>query len=214
MPCRVCRGDFIVWWFSQQIFTFPYSELSGGTDASPSLFWEGRAIRGSKMAWNYVCSPHNDLDDLHGCITQGVEEIHQDLSLFTHFPNDESKDQAEDNQAQDIDAVRILAHDGVFLCPVLWIQTKKIDWYMIILLLKCAQSWDEKKKMKVKHNKLGIYPGMINNISENSNGNKPRYAINFTPPQGFFLFSTNPHLKFLKRLFVNVWTALHFYYKF
>lgn len=57
------------------------------------------------MVLTGVHSPHNDLNDFHGCLTQSIEEIHQNLSLFSHFSNDKSKDEAKDNQAQDICAV-------------------------------------------------------------------------------------------------------------
>ena len=71
------------------------------------------------MALTGVCSPHNDLNDFHGCITQSIEEIHQNLSPFSHFSNDNSKDEAKDDQAQDIYAIWIHAYDFVFLCFVL-----------------------------------------------------------------------------------------------
>lgn len=57
------------------------------------------------MALTGVCSPHNDLNDFHGCIAQSIEEIHQNLSPFSHFSNDKSKNEAKNNQAQDIYAV-------------------------------------------------------------------------------------------------------------
>lgn len=82
-----------------------------------------------------ICSPHNDLNDFHGCIGQSIEEIHQNLSLFSHFSNDKSKDKAKDNQAEDIDAIWIHAYDLVFLCFILWIETKKTYWCVIIILL-------------------------------------------------------------------------------
>lgn len=88
--------------------------------------FEGTALIRSKMAFTSICSPHDDLNDFHGCVTQSVEEIHQNLSFFSHLSNDKSKDKAEDNQAQDIYAVRIHAYDFVFLCFVLWIKTKRI----------------------------------------------------------------------------------------
>lgn len=57
------------------------------------------------MAITGVCLPHNDLNDFHGCVAQSTEEIDQNLSPFSHFPNDKSKDEAKDNQAQDIYAI-------------------------------------------------------------------------------------------------------------
>ena len=66
---------------------------------------EGTVVGGSKMATRGICSPHDDLNDLHGCVTQSTEEIHQNLSLFSHFSNDKSEDEAKDNQAQDVYAI-------------------------------------------------------------------------------------------------------------
>lgn len=84
-----------------------------------------------------ICSPHNDLNEFHGCIGQGTEEIHQKLSLFSHFSKDKSKGKAKNNQAEDIDAIWIYAYEFVFLCFILWIETKKIYWCVIIILLDC-----------------------------------------------------------------------------
>lgn len=68
-------------------------------------YFEGTVVRGSKVAFISICSPHNDLNDFHGRVAQSIEEIHQNLSLFSHFSNDKSKDKAKDNQAEDIYAI-------------------------------------------------------------------------------------------------------------
>lgn len=64
-----------------------------------------RRYQGQQYDVNRRCSPHDDLNDFHGGVTQRIEEIHQNLPFFSHFSNDKSEDEAEDNQAQDVDAV-------------------------------------------------------------------------------------------------------------
>lgn len=63
--------------------------------------------------------PHNDVDQPHGGFIQGIKEFQEDSALFAHFPNDEAECDAEDDQPQNIDPIRIGAADGVFLGDIL-----------------------------------------------------------------------------------------------
>lgn len=102
--------------------------LRKGSLFLPTLrrYYQGKQTRVSRR-----CSPHDDLDDFHGRVIQRVEEIHQNLPPFSHLSNDKSEDEAKDNQAEDIDAIWVLAHDFVFLCLVLWIKTMRIHWSIL-----------------------------------------------------------------------------------
>lgn len=63
--------------------------------------------------------PHYYLNYFHCGIIQCIEKVHQHLSLFSHFPNNKSKDKTEDYQAKHINAIRVHAHYFVFLGFVL-----------------------------------------------------------------------------------------------
>lgn len=63
--------------------------------------------------------PHNYLNYIHCGIVQSIEKVHQHLSFFSHFPNNDSEDKTKDYQSEHINTIRIQAHYFVFFSFVL-----------------------------------------------------------------------------------------------
>lgn len=62
--------------------------------------------------WPYLVSkrpslPHNYLHHSHSRLIQGIKEVHQGATTFTHLSNDRPKHQAKDNEAQDVYPIKV-----------------------------------------------------------------------------------------------------------
>lgn len=69
--------------------------------------------------------PHNDLDQFHGRLIQGVEKFQEDTTFFTHLPNDDTKHNTEHDYPQYVDSFDIWPSDFIVLGYILPREEKK-----------------------------------------------------------------------------------------